>query len=404
VRLTNLLAAPERRTFDQAFDPRNNAFGFLRLTLAVLVIYSHCFHLGGFGMDRLAALTDGRYAIGSLAVAMFFVLSGFLICRSASVSRSVPRFLWHRFLRIFPAYWVCLVVCGCLFAPLMAFVEFGTIAHVFSAPRNSSQSFMLSNAGLLHLNGFSIGGILFIRPNSIAGLLSHNPVPGIINGSLWSLPFEISCYLALAALAALGVLRRARFVVLGLFAALWSLYAFDCIDPDGFWQCFPYPGMKLLVMLCLFFCAGCVCFLYREWIPHSTVLFAVSLVVLGASLPLKVFGLIAPVAMTYAFFWVAFSLPLKRFDSKGDFSYGTYIYAFPAQQGMALLGVQENGFALYFISSWLLTSVLAFLSYRLIEAPCLRLKTVKIPTLRRRAGLVVAQVGRRESMPESVAV
>ena len=404
MRLTNLLAAPERRTFDQAFDPRNNAFGFLRLTLAVLVIYSHCFHLGGFGRDRLATLTDGRFAFGSLSVAMFFVLSGFLICRSASVSPSVPRFLWHRFLRIFPAYWVCLVVCGCVFAPLIAFVEFDTFTHVFSTPRNSAQTFMLSNAGLFHLNGFSIGGILFIRPNSIAGLLSQNPVPGVMNGSLWSLPFEISCYLAVAALAAVGVLRRARFVVLGLFAALWCFYAFDCIDPDGFWRCFPYPGMKLLVMLCLFFCAGCVCFLYRARIPYSTVLFVVSLVVLGGSLPLKVFGLIAPVAMTYAFFWVAFSLPFKRFDSKGDFSYGTYIYAFPAQQGMALLGVQENGFALYFISSWLLTSVFAFLSYRLIEAPCLRLKTVNIPTLRRRAGLAVANLGRRESMPESVAV
>jgi peptidoglycan/LPS O-acetylase OafA/YrhL len=403
VRSTNLPAAREWRTFDKAFDPRNNAFGFLRLTLAILVIYSHCFHLGEFGKDRLAAFTDGRYAIGSLSVAMFFVLSGFLICRSASVSRSVPRFLWHRFLRIFPAYWVCLLVCGCVFAPLMAFVEFGTFTHVFSTPWNSSQSFIMNNAGLLHLNGLSIGGILFIRPNSIAGLLSHNPVPGVINGSLWTLPFEVSCYLAVAALAAVGVLRRARFIVLGLFAGLWCFHAFDCVNPDGFWQRFPYPGMKLLVMLCLFFSAGCVCFLYREKIPHSTAIFVISLVVLGGSLPLRVFGLIAPVAMTYAFLWVAFALPFGRFDRKGDFSYGTYIYAFPVQQGMALLGIQEKGFALYFISSLLLTSVFAFLSYRLIEAPSLRLKTLDIFPLRRRAGLAVA-LTRRDPMSESVAV
>ena len=402
--LTNLTAAREWRTFDKAFDPRNNAFGFLRLTLAILVIYSHCFHLGGFGKDRLAAFTDGRYAIGSLSVAMFFVLSGFLICRSASVSRSVPRFLWHRFLRIFPAYWVCLLVCGCVFAPQMAFVEFGTFTHVFSTPRNSSQSFIMNNVGLLHLNGLSIGGILFIRPNSIAGLLSHNPVPGVMNGSLWSLPFEISCYLAVAALAAVGVLRRARFVVLGLFAGLWCLYAFDCLDPEGFAQCFPYPGMKLLVMLCLFFSAGCVCFLYRERIPHSTAIFVIFLVALRGSLPLGVFGLIAPVALTYAFLWVAFALPFGRFDRKGDFSYGTYIYAFPVQQGMALLGIQEKGFALYLISSLLLTAIFAFLSYRLIEAPCLRLKTINLLTLPRRAGLAVAQLGRREPLPESVAV
>jgi peptidoglycan/LPS O-acetylase OafA/YrhL len=399
VRFTHLPTAQARPNFAQAFDPNNNAFGFLRLGLAVLVIFSHCFHLGGFGMDRLSAFTEGRYAIGSLSVAMFFVLSGFLICRSASASRSVPRFLWHRFLRIFPAYWVCLVVCGCVFAPLMAFAEFGAPMRAFSAPWNSSQSFMMSNAGLFHPNGLSIEGILFIRPNSIAGLLSHNPVPGLLNGSLWTLPFEVSCYLAVAALAAVGVLRRARFVVLGLFAGLWCLYAFDCVNPDGFERCFPYSGMKLLVMLCLFFSAGCLCFLYREKIPHSTAIFVVSLVVLGGSLPLRAFGLIAPIAMTYAFLWLAFVLPFGRFDRKGDFSYGAYIYAFPAQQSMALLGIHEEGFGLYFVSSLLLTSILAFLSYRLIEAPCLRLKTVKMYTFRRLAGSSVNQLTGRFPAP-----
>jgi peptidoglycan/LPS O-acetylase OafA/YrhL len=50
---------------------------------------------------------------------------------------------------------------------------------------------------------------------------------------------------------------------------------------------------------------------------------------------------------------------------------------------MALLRIQEKGFGLYFISSLLLTAVLAFLSFRLIEAPCLRLKTIKMSTFRR---------------------
>ena len=109
--------------------------------------------------------------------------------------------------------------------------------------------------------------------------------------------------------------------------------------------------------------------------------------------------MIAPVAMTYAFLWLAFALPFGRFDRKGDFSYGTYIYAFPVQQGMALLRIQEKGFGLYFASSLLLTSVLAFLSYRLIEAPCLRLKTVKMSTFRRRAGSSVAQLTERFPTP-----
>jgi len=391
VLLADFFTAQRRPCFVHVFDPNNNAFGFFRLSLAIGVIFSHGISLGGFGIDSLETLTNGRYTIGLLSVAMFFVLSGFLVCRSACISQSVPRFLWHRFMRIFPGYWVCLIVCGCVIAPLMAFIEFGTLTTVFSVPCNSSQSFMIGNSGLLHLNGFSLGGILFIRPATIAGLLNHNPVKGVINGSLWTLPFEVSCYLGVAALAAAGVLRRARVIVFGLFVGLWCLHAFDWVDPDSFWRWFPYPGMKQAVMLCLFFSAGCMCFLYREKIPHSTAIFFISLVTLGASLPLKMFGLIAPIAMTYAFLWLTFALPFSSFDRKGDFSYGTYIYAFPVQQGMVLLGIHEKGFALYFVSSLLFTAVLAFLSYRLVEAPCLGLKTVKMFTLPRRARTSVTQ-------------
>src|SRR4051794_17516783 len=111
-------------TFAEAFDPRSNAFGFLRLALAVLVIFSHSFPVGGFGTDALEVFTKGRHTIGLAAVGMFFVLSGFLITRSAASGVSVLRFLWHRFLRIFPGYWVCLIVCGFIFAPYFAYVTY----------------------------------------------------------------------------------------------------------------------------------------------------------------------------------------------------------------------------------------------------------------------------------------
>jgi peptidoglycan/LPS O-acetylase OafA/YrhL len=266
------------RNVAQAFNPRNNAFGFLRLALAVLVVFSHSFPVGGFGSDPLDGLSKGRLNLGLVAVAMFFALSGFLIARSASTCPSVIRFLWHRFLRIFPGYWVCLLVCACLFVPVMSFIEFDTLTGAFSLPWNTPQSFMISNAGLFHLDGFSIPGILFIRPNSIAGLLRHNPVPNLLNGTLWTLPIEVTCYLAAAALAPIGVLRRARFVVAALFVVSWGLYAFYYLDPIGFWGCFPIPGLKFLVMLCPYFAAGSASFVYREKIPYSLTLFVISVV------------------------------------------------------------------------------------------------------------------------------
>jgi hypothetical protein len=104
-----------------------------------------------------------------------------------------------------------------------------------------------------------------------------------------------------------------------------------------------------IVVLCLFFSAGCVCFLYREKIPHSSAAFVTSLVALGVGLPMGVFELVAPIAMTYAFLWLGFTLPFARFDTKGDFSYGTSIYAFPVQQGLALLRIQDRGSSLLYL-------------------------------------------------------
>jgi peptidoglycan/LPS O-acetylase OafA/YrhL len=243
---------------------------------------------------------------------------------------------------------------------------------------------MIGNAGLFHFDGFSIPDILFIRPTSIGGLLRQNPTPNILNGTLWTLPIEVTCYLAVAALAAVGVLRRAKFIVAALFIVSWGLYAFYYSDPVGFRACFPIGGLRFLVMLCPFFAAGSVCFLYREKIPHSLPLFVISVVLLAVSLPFGVFGLVAPIAMPYAFLWVAFALPFARFDKKGDFSYGTYIYAFPVQQTLILMGIQEYGFVFYFATTLLFTAAFAFASYRLIEAPCLRWKTLTIPRFWRR--------------------
>src|SRR4051812_46599569 len=66
-----------RRSLADAFNPKQNSFGLLRLGLALSVLFYHCYPLGGFGLAPLQRLSGGRDAIGSTAVAAFFVLSGF---------------------------------------------------------------------------------------------------------------------------------------------------------------------------------------------------------------------------------------------------------------------------------------------------------------------------------------
>src|SRR2546430_4054909 len=48
-----------------------------------------------------------------------------------------------------------------------------------------------------------------------------------------------------------------------------------------------------------------------------------------------------PVTFSYCVLWLAFRLPIRRFARHGDLSYGTYIYAFPIQQLLALYGLNR---------------------------------------------------------------
>jgi hypothetical protein len=175
-------------------DFRSNGIGFLRLFFAAIVLWSHAYGIGGFGWDPIGHVDDGLIA-GMLAVGGFFVLSGFLITRSYETVGNALRFIWHRVLRIFPAFWVCLVVTAFCFAPLAYVHERGTLAGFLAAPE-SPLTYIARNV------------LLVIAQPNIRGLLANVPAPFMLNGSLWTLAYEFGCYLAVAALGIVGIIRR----------------------------------------------------------------------------------------------------------------------------------------------------------------------------------------------------
>jgi peptidoglycan/LPS O-acetylase OafA/YrhL len=179
------------------------------------------------------------------------------------------------------------------------------------------------------------------------------------------------CYLAMAVLAVLGVVQRRRAVVLALFAILLAVREVKCISPETFGQYYPFVGFDVLSYFCFHFFAGSVSFLFRDKIPYSKEWFLSSICLASLGLTITPLGFLVPIALPYAFLCLSFALPVSHFYTKGDYSYGTYIYAFPVQQGLALIGLHKAGFGLYFASCLLVTGVLAVLSYRYVEAPCL---------------------------------
>ncbi|MEU4682416.1 acyltransferase family protein [Streptomyces xinghaiensis] len=102
--------------------PRLRALDGLRLVAALMVA---CYHYGGrdgdigraWGTspaDQFPTASQG-FAYGSLGVQIFFVISGFVICMSGW-GRPLRSFFASRVARLYPAYWVAVVLVTLVFA------------------------------------------------------------------------------------------------------------------------------------------------------------------------------------------------------------------------------------------------------------------------------------------------
>jgi peptidoglycan/LPS O-acetylase OafA/YrhL len=206
------------RTISESFNPRRNSLNFLRLTLASIVLVSHAVLLAGFSVVQNINSTG----FAEMAVYGFFGISGYLIAGSAIRNRP-GRYLWQRFLRIFPAFWICLIVTAFIFG-VIAWLSQPAVAHCglscyFNARQNGPYSYVYKNL-FLHLG-----------QTSISGTPRGSLIPLDWNGSLWTLYSEFLCYLILMALALVGLLRR-RGVVLIATMCLWAVVAVIALNLD----------------------------------------------------------------------------------------------------------------------------------------------------------------------------
>jgi peptidoglycan/LPS O-acetylase OafA/YrhL len=344
-------------TMDAVLDRRGNSIGFLRFALAALVILHHSYVLSGH-RDPLDRFTHGDLDLGIIAVAGFFVLSGFLITRSAERAPSIWRYLWHRVLRIFPGFWVCLIVCAAVLGPLFWLVERGSVGGYAGISENPPLGYVAANAGL------------FINQTRIDGLLAGLPYPFGINGSLWTLSYEFSWYLITGALAVAGVLRG-RWLAVVVIALLVAPQALPGGHPLGG---VPLFGYGLVSRYALAFSLGILAYVWRDRVPLDDRLAVVAGAAFLVSVVTKTVPLVGIPALAYLVLWAAWRLPLRRFDARWDISYGVYIYAFPVQQGLALLGAAVLPIPFLFPLAVAATVPFAFASCVLVEQPALRLK------------------------------
>ncbi|MFC9297427.1 acyltransferase family protein [Streptomyces sp. NPDC057011] len=364
----------------ELFSGRNNSLGLLRLLLASAVVVSHA-RILGFGTGEFGhSFSQGQTDLGKMSVFGFFFLSGILVTRSGN-RLPVGRFLWHRALRLLPGLWVCMAVTAFAVAPFLYWRQHGSTAGFWDHPQGPF-AYVEANWAV----GIGQWGISDILNTASAKGLTHN---GAMNGALWSLAYEVLCYLGVALLALGGSLVRSRRTVLAVAVVLGGLVVADAFGnrlnagpataAHGGAVHIPLMGphdLNYMVYLGFAFALGAVLEVYKERVPVSTPLAALSAVVFALTLHYGYFFALGVPAFCYLLLWLAIRLPkpFQRIGAKHDYSYGIYIYGFLVQQSLAVLGATRWGFAAYLALSLGGALLAAVLSWHLVERPAMRLK------------------------------
>lgn len=341
-------------TLQGRFDPRRNNFDLIRLALAATVGVAHGIVMRTGDQPRFGISTLGDFALDG-----FFILSGFLVTRSWLTLDNFWRYAWHRFLRIMPAFWVCLLVLAFLVAPIALLLEGRPLTELFTSP-DSAPMFVLINAGLM------------VFTYEIASIFANNPEPLIVDGSLWTLILEAGCYVVLAGLGVVGLLRRRRWVVPALAVTLWAMaILYDLGIPVGI-------GDNTLRMLMMFM-VGASFFLYAHRVPLNAwlALVAAAMFVASAGL-LENYRMVGAVPLAYGLIYLAVGLP-KNLRLKVDLSYGVYIYHYPLQQLLMLTVLATLPTPAFVAVSLILVIPIALASWYGIERRALRRKNAGLP-------------------------
>jgi peptidoglycan/LPS O-acetylase OafA/YrhL len=140
-------------------------------------------------------------------------------------------------------------------------------------------------------------------------------------------------------------------------------------------------------MIYMFF-TGATFYVLKEHITLSRRVFLVALAALLLSaFHREVFYVVYNIVLAYILFWIAY-VPggfIRAFNRLGDYSYGTYIYAFPVTQSFLALMPGVRVPVLILLSA-VVTLTLASLSWHLIEKRALSLKASPGKIFRRVTG------------------
>jgi peptidoglycan/LPS O-acetylase OafA/YrhL len=342
-----LLAGPR---LGDALRGEHNNFALLRLLLALAVVLSHAVSVvSGRVEDEPLALSTG-FTLGEHAVNGFFAISGFLVTMSYD-RRGWRDYLMARTLRIAP---------GLIVATLVVGIGFGLLFTT------RSMGAYLGDTGLWR---FVMQTLTTFKSNTVLpGVFADNPFKFPM-GTVWTLKYEVLCYFGVVAAGLAGLIRAPRLALVAVLALTIAVVAREVIAPAS------GKGLETALRLPLIFLSGGLAYIWRDRLPLSLAGLALVVALVAVLSFTPAFKAALYLATTYAMLVLALHPVLvgRMPEPSADLSYGVYLYGWPVQQGL-VVWYPKAGALWLLVPALLVTVLIAFLSWKLVEQPALGLK------------------------------
>ena len=337
------------KTLADVFVGKNNNLTFIRLVAALSVIYGHTAAIVAGAPADWVAVTTGYAYLGGVAVDLFFLISGFLVTASI-LNGGVKNYVASRALRIFPALWVNLIIVTFVLGSVVTTLpvtEYLTHKDVWS---------YFKGLAFTYQGGFFLPGVF---------TQNHNQA---VNGSIWSVLIEVWLYIILAFFYIFGLIRSRAIFNTIFFALIIILWSDNSYIPASL-------RSATNLHVCLLFYIGSFLYINKDSVPISPYFMLFSLFLAGITIGTEKFAYGYILLLVTFFCTVSFQKQFSWLDKWGDYSYGVYLYGWPAQQLTVWIFPSFSG-----IQNWLMASAIALFcgvaSWHLIEKKALRLKKV----------------------------
>jgi peptidoglycan/LPS O-acetylase OafA/YrhL len=335
----------------RATKGRPTGFDYLRAFLAYAVVCWHTIVIS-YGLFFQNQVWNSSFRpIPAAILPMFFALSGFLVVGSLERSKTVLGFLLLRILRIFPALIAEVTLSALVLGMIMT-----------SEPLSTYLSSPMFHRYFLNL----IGDIQYLLP----GVFDSNPNAHVVNGQLWTVPFELECYIVLALLWAMRIVRFEIVIIVAVSLAQIAFAGRAFLGGEVIES--TVPGRVLvLVFLC-----GVALYCLRSRLPWNPTLFFVAAItsIVLLFIPRGSYFVAGPIA--YVTVYVGLLNPKKPWVLEGrDYSYGIFLYGFPIQQTIAALGPWTHHWYVNLLLSSPLILMFSAASWHFLERPALQLRS-----------------------------